>query len=410
MLPYVKIDFVNGAIGASEPMDDGVTGLVCTAAAVTQTVNGKTENVFALNTPYLITKLDELVSKGITSDSSDANATLYKAVKEFYDEAPDGSKLWIMGVADTVTIADIVDKTKDNAKKLLVAANGTIRTLAVKIKDKSAYTPTVTTGIDGAVRTAITNAQSLAEWATATLFAPVMVLLEGRHYTGNAETLVSNPINTGNDNRVGVVIGDTVADSKGAAVGLLAGRIASIPVQRSIARVRTGSITATMMYIGSVAAELGNPATINDCGFICPRTFVGKAGYYWSDDKLAAEASDDYSLIPRRRVADKAYRITYSTLINEVAEEISVTDDGKISAPVVKAIQTAVESAIVNNMTSRGNLGNDPSDPNDMGVECYINPDQNIVATSRLDVQLRIKPHGYSKYIEVSLGFKVAQN
>lgn len=409
MLPNVKIDFANGAIGASEPMDDGVTGLVCTAVAVTQTVDGKQETTFALGTPYLITKLDDLVKKGVTSESSDVNATLYKAVKEFYDEAPEGSKLWIMGVADTVTIADIVDKTKDNAKKLLVAANGTIRTLAVKIKDKSDYTVTTTTGIDGAVRTAITNAQALAEWATETLFAPVMVLLEGRHYTGNAETLVSNPVNTGNNNRVGVVIGDTVADSKGAAVGLLAGRIASIPVQRSVARVRTGSIVATTMYIGGVAAELGNPETINDCGFICPRTFVGKAGYYWSDDKLAAEASDDYSLIPRRRVADKAYRITYSTLINEVAEEISVTDDGKISAPVVKAIQTAVESAIVNNMTSRGNLGNDPSDPNDMGVECYINPDQNIIATSRLDVQVRIKPHGYSKYINVSLGFKVTQ-
>lgn len=409
MLPYVKIDFANGAIGASEPMDDGVTGLICTIVAVTQTVDGGTDNVFALNTPYLITKLDDLVKKGVTSESSDVNATLYKAVKEFFDEAPEGSKLWIMGVADTVTIDDIVDKTKDNAKKLLVAANGTIRTLAVKIKDKSAYTPTVTTGIDGTVRTAITNAQALAEWATETLFAPVMVLLEGRHYTGNAETLVSNPVNTGNNNRVGVVIGDTVADSKGAAVGLLAGRIASIPVQRSVARVRTGSIVATTMYIGGVAAELGNPETINDCGFICPRTFVGKGGYFWSDDKLAAEASDDYSLIPRRRVADKAYRIAYTTLVNEIAEEISVTDDGKISAPVVKAIQTAVESAIVNNMTSRGNLGNDPSDPNDMGVECYINPDQNIIATSRLDVQVRIKPHGYSKYINVSLGFKVTQ-
>ena len=409
MLPYVKIDFANGAIGASEPMDDGVTGLICTAVAVTQTVDGGTDNVFALNTPYLITKLDDLVKKGVTSESSDVNATLYKAVKEFYDEAPEGSKLWIMGVTDTVTIADMVDKTKDNAKKLLVAANGTIRILAVKVKDKSGYTPTVTTGIDGAVRTAIVNAQVLAEWATETLFAPVMVLLEGRHYTGNAETLVSNPINNGDNNRVAVLIGDTVADSKGAAVGLLAGRIASIPVQRSVARVRTGSIVATTMYIGGVAAELGNPETINDCGFICPRTFVGKAGYYWSDDKLAAEASDDYSLIPRRRVADKAYRITYSTLINEVAEEISVTDDGKISAPVVKAIQTALESAIVNNMTSRGNLGNDPSDPNDMGVECYINPDQNIIATSRLDVQVRIKPHGYSKYINVSLGFKVTQ-
>ena len=409
MLPYVKIDFANGAIGASEPMDDGVTGLVCTAVAVTQTVDGKQETTFALDTPYLITKLDDLVKKGVTSESSDVNATLYKAVKEFYDEAPEGSKLWIMGVADTVTIDDIVDKTKDNAKRLLVAANGTIRILAVKVKDKSGYTPTVTTGIDGAVRTAIVNAQGLAEWATETLFAPVMVLLEGRHYTGNAEALVSNPINNGDNNRVAVLIGDTVADSKGAAVGLLAGRIASIPVQRSVARVRTGSINATTMYIGSVASELGNPETINDCGFICPRTFVGKAGYYWSDDKLAAEASDDYSLIPRRRVADKAYRIAYTTLVNEIAEEISVTDDGKISAPVVKAIQTAVESAIVNNMTSRGNLGNDPSNPNDMGVECYINPDQNIIATSRLDVQVRIKPHGYSKYINVSLGFKVTQ-
>lgn len=409
MLPYVKIDFANGAIGASEPMDDGVTGLVCTAVAVTQTVDGKQETTFALDTPYLITKLDELVKKGITSDNADANATLYKAVKEFYDEAPEGSKLWIIGVADTVTIADIVDKTKNNAKKLLVAANGTIRILAVKVKDKSGYTPTVTTGIDGAVRTAIVNAQGLAEWATETLFAPVMVLLEGRYYTGEAVTLVSNPVNDGNNNRVAVLIGDTVKDGKGAAVGLLAGRIASIPVQRSVARVRTGSINAVEMFIGGVPAELGNPETINDCGFICPRTFVGKAGYYWSDDKLAAEASDDYSLIPRRRVADKAYRIAYTTLVNEIAEEISVTDDGKISAPVVKAIQTAVESAIVNNMTSRGNLGNDPSNPNDMGVECYINPDQNIIATSRLDVQVRIKPHGYSKYINVSLGFKVTQ-
>ncbi len=409
MLPYVKIDFANGAIGASEPMDDGVTGLVCTAVAVTQTVDGKQETTFALDTPYLITKLDDLVKKGVTSESSDVNATLYKAVKEFYDEAPEGSKLWIMGVADTVTIDDIVDKTKDNAKKLLVAANGTIRILAVKVKDESGYTPTVTTGIDGAVRTAIVNAQGLAEWATETLFAPVMVLLEGRYYTGEAVTLVSNPVNDGNNNRVAVLIGDTVKDSKGAAVGLLAGRIASIPVQRSVARVRTGSINAVEMFIGGEPAELGNPETINDCGFICPRIFVGKAGYYWSDDKLAAEASDDYSLIPRRRVADKAYRIAYTTLVNEIAEEISVTDDGKISAPVVKAIQTAVESAIVNNMTSRGNLGNDPSNPNDMGVECYINPDQNIIATSRLDVQVRIKPHGYSKYINVNLGFKVTQ-
>lgn len=400
MLPYVKIEFANGVLGATEPMEDGVAGLVANGSAVT----GK----FALNTPYLISRLGDLANLGITADASDANAVIYKAVKEFYDEAPEGTKLWLLASADTDGQNDLVDKTKaGNAKKLIEAANGAIRILFVAVKDPSDYEPVTTTGIDGVTRTAITNVQELAEWATETMFAPLFVILEGRHYTGTAATLASNPINDGDDNRVCVVIGDTVTGSTGAAVGLVAGRCAKIPVQRSIARVRTGSINATAMYIGSVAAELGYPATISDAGFICPRTFVGKAGYFWSDDKLATAPSDDYALIPRRRVIDKAYRIAYQTLVNEISEEVPVTDEGKISAPVVKSIQTAVESAIINNMTSYGNLGNDPGDANDMGVECYINPDQNIVATSRLEVSVRVKPHGYTKYIDVTLGFKV---
>lgn len=400
MLPYVKIEFANGALGATEPMEDGVAGLVATGVAVA--------SKFALNTPYLINRLGDLQELGITADASDANAVIYKAVKEFYDEAPEGTKLWLLASADTDGQDDLVDKTKaNNAKKLIEAANGSIRILFVAVKAPLGCRPVTTTGIDGATRTAITNAQALAEWATETMFAPLFVILEGRHYTGTAATLASNPINRGDDNRVCVVIGDTVTGSTGAAVGLVAGRCAKIPVQRSIARVRTGSINATAMYIGSVAAELGDPATISDSGFVCPRTFVGKAGYFWSDDKLATAPSDDYALIPRRRVIDKAYRIAYQTLVNEISEEVPVTDEGKISAPVVKSIQTAVESALINNMTSYGNLGNDPGDANDMGVECYINPDQNIVATSRLEVSVRVKPHGYTKYIDVTLGFKV---
>ena len=33
-LPYVRINFANGAIGGSAAMDDGCTGLICNAAAV----------------------------------------------------------------------------------------------------------------------------------------------------------------------------------------------------------------------------------------------------------------------------------------------------------------------------------------------------------------------------------------
>ena len=109
MLPYVKIEFANGALGATEPMEDGVAGLVATGVAVA--------SKFVLNTPYPVNRLGDL---GITSDASDANAVIYKAVKEFYDEAPEGTKLWILAASDTEGQDDLVDKTKaGNAKKLI---------------------------------------------------------------------------------------------------------------------------------------------------------------------------------------------------------------------------------------------------------------------------------------------------
>lgn len=408
MLPNVKIDFANGLLGAVGAMNDGVVGLIATATAVTQTINGNSVTTFALNTPYKITSLDQLVEKGVNKSSAGANANLYKCVKEFYDEAPVGSELWIMGVADTMTIDNMVDKTEANgAMKLVRAANGDIRILIVKVTDASGYTPTVTHAIDDKAETAITKAQQLAEEITEALYAPLFVILEGRHYSGVAASLPQ--LNEGDDNRVAVLIGDTITGSTGATVGLFAGRLAAIPVQRSVARVRTGNIGATTLYIGSVTAENGNPGTINDAGFICPRTFVGKSGYFWSDDKLATAPTDDYALIPRRRTIDKAYRIAYQTLVDTLNDEVPLTDEGKIAPPYVKSVEAAVESAIINLMTSEGNLGVDPSDPNDMGVQCYIDPDQNIAATSKFKVKLRVKPYGYAKYIEVDLGFKVSE-
>ena len=395
-LPYVRINFANGAIGGSAAMDDGCTGLICTAVAV----SGK----FALETDYLITSLKGLEALGINSASTGANGAVYKCVKEFYEEAPKGTKLYIRGEASSVTIDQLVDKTMAHAQSLLEYAAGDIRTLMVKVTDAQGYTPTITHAIDAKVETAITKAQALAESAAEDLKAPILVLLEGRHYSGVPANLPDLTQLT--DNRVAVVIGDTVTGSKGAAVGLLAGRIARIPVQRSIARVKDGAMKATEMFIKESVAESGSPDLVHGKGFICPRTFVGKGGYYWSDDSIATGPTDDYCLIPRRRTIDKAYRIAYLAMLEQVSDEIALTADGKIAPAVCKNMETVMESAIINQMTSVGNLGNDPQDANDTGVQAYVDPDQNIVATSRLNASLRVRPYGYSKYIEVDLGFQ----
>ena len=309
-----------------------------------------------------------------------------------------------MGVAASTTIANLTDKANNIISPLLMAARGSINILMLKVA--SAAEPTMSGSIDGAVLTAVTNLQALAEDWAENYYAPFVSLVEALSYNGVAASLPD--LTARSDNRVGVVLGDSVTGSAGAAVGLVAGRLAAEPVQRSLARVRSGAIKAETMYIGTNQAELGDPDVANDLGYIVPRTFVGKSGYYWSDDHLATGASDDYCAIPRRRVIDKAYRIAYKTLVDEIAENVPVNTEGKLAAFHCKGVETSVESAIVNSMTSEGNLGNDPDNASDLGVQCYIDPDQNILATSRLEINLKVKPHGYSKYIDVKLGFKTA--
>jgi hypothetical protein len=400
-LPRVIINLENGALSSVNAQDDAVCGLVASGVAV---VSGD-DTLFSLSTAYLLTKLSDLDALGITSEDDDANATIYKAVDEFYSEAPEGTKLWLLAAAASVSAEDLMDVDEANyAKKLIEAANGEIKFLMLAKADPALYEPTIADGLDADTYAAAAKAQELAEWATTNKFAPLFVILEGRHYTGVASAL--DDLTEGAYDRVCILIGDTISGSTGAAVGLLAGRLASIPVQRSISRVKSGALPPTTMYIASVAAENGSPDIISDAGFISFRTFVGKTGYYFTDDKLATEPTGDYALIPRRRTIDKAYRIAYMTLVNELGDEVPINESGQIPHAIAKSIQNSVETAIENDMTANGNLGTDPDNPNDTGVECFIDHSQNIVSTSKLVVKIRVRPYAYAKYIDVYLGFK----
>ena len=397
MLPRVRIVFENGALGSVAPSADGVVGLVTTAVGVTGATGLK------LAAPYILRKLDDLVALGVTSGDGDKNAFLYRHVEEFYDEAGDGAELWIMGFPDTELQSDLVDKTRETAKKLIQAANGRICALAVAFNPAAGYKPTIANGLDADLTAAMLKAQALAEWATNTLYAPLFVLLEAREYAGAPTSLVN--LSTYAYNRVGVLLGDTSAGSSGAAIGLLLGRIARIPVQRHIGRVRDLAVKSLTAFVGDTPAERADAETINDKGYITFRTFVGKAGYFFSDDSLATAVADDYRSIARRRTIDKAYRIAYQTLLEFLNEEIPITNEGKIVPAMAKSWEAEVETAIISQMGAEGNLGVDPTDSSDTGVKCFINPEQNIVSTNRVKISLKVKPYGYAKYIDVKLGF-----
>lgn len=399
MLPRVKIVYANGALGQVAEMADGCLGFIALGAAE---VAG--DGKFKLGAAYQIKRLAALEALGVTAAN---NPNLHRNVKEFYAEAGDGTELWLMGFPAASTFTTVLDKdTAAGAKSLLLAANGKIRGLIAFKTPAAGYSPSVAAGLDNDVMTALPKAQGLGEWSTNERYAPIFTLVEGYAFAGDATKL--SDLRTMTYNRVGVVIGDVTKNSKNAAMGVVAGRIAPSPVQRKVSRVKSGAVAPLEIYIGAKLAQEADVETISDKGFITFRTFVGKAGYFIADDPLATSATDDYNSLSNRRVVDKAYRIAYGVMVDRLNDEVPIAADGTLSPAWCASVKGDVEQAIITSMTAQGNLGNDPSDAGDTGVECFIDYRQKMLATAHLAAGLRVKPNGYAKFIDIELGFKAA--
>lgn len=396
-LPKITIKYQNGQLGTVPTSQDGLLALVCGAVAVADT--------FVLEKAYKVYRVEGLKALGITSEVDDDNKRLYNLVKDFYSVAPDGTPLVIFGVAKTKKMTDLCDKDSGPLKVLLQSQRGELRGIIVARDPESPEVVTATEGLDPDVFTAIPKAQALATYAATNLYAPIFVALEGRSYKDAASL---KDLSEGKDNSVCIVIGDTVNTGVNAAMGIFAGKVAISPVQRNIGRVRDANLPPTKMYLGTKLVEdsMDDIATIYDKGYITPRTYVGLAGYYYTDDRMACEVTDDYAHLTARRTVDKAYRIAYNTLLDYLLDEIYVNADGTMQDAVLKNWQASVEDAINGAMTANGELSADTAN-GESGCKCLIDPTQNVLATSVVNVVLKVRPFGYAREIVVELGFQV---
>ena len=395
--PGVAIAFENGNLGVVATSPDGICAIVSSAVA-----NGS----FALETPYTVYSLKEAETLGIIPTVA-GNYELHKTVKEFYAEAGDGTELWIYGVAKTRTLDQLVS----DSEAVLLASNRRVRFVTLKYAPSVAET-TTENGLREGFPATLAAAQELAETYTTTKTQPVVFIIEAYNYTGVPADLVGFSETT--YNRVAVLIGDTetrtgATASKGAAVGVLAGRIAKNQVQVNVGRVKDGALKPLNFYILDTPVERVNIDAIYDKGFITLCTHVGKSGYYFVDDHLACTVEDDYHFLTRRRVIDKAYVLANRTLTNFILDEVPLTGEGKIQASYAKALEAEVERVIAQEMTAKGELSVDNTNPNDIGVDVIIDTTNIIAQDSTIKGKIRVRPHGYGRFLEFSIGFNINQ-
>jgi len=385
----VNITLANGQLGGTLQTGDGITGMVLT---------GITEGSYTAGTPILITSTADAQTAGITASG---NAFATRQIKEYYNQAGTGSQLYIMLVPPTMTIADIADPDNaSGARKLLDYADGRIKVLGLladdtEVEAEAGVAITITDGLNEDVYTAAGRMAVMA----ATYFAahkPFRAVIGGSSYSGVPGNLRDMTDGTTN-NRTAILLGDTQA-GRAACIGLMLGVVASVPVQRKISRVRTGPLTNQAAYVGITKIETvpGALPIIAERGFITFITYANTSGYFFSGDAMCTATTDDYSMLARGRVIDKAHILAYKTFVQVVDDEVPVNADGTLDAGFCKWLSQQIVNLVNSDMTANKEISS---------ISCYIDPEQNILSTNQLHVVLSIVPVGYATNIYIQLGF-----
>lgn len=426
-LAKVIIEKKNGALGAAVQSNDGESlliigslGLVGNRGVVPETLDIPTE----VQLQSYLSLEDFLQSFSIDYDVQ--LGMLYKHHVEKYFEAS-SSKLHIMRIDKSKSMTDLftpADADYIRLKNYLKQQNGAIKLIGVA--NNPVEVETVTNGISADLNTAINIAGNFAN-AEFQAGRPVHILLEGRNIDFTDTDLIN--LRTKTAGSVSVVawqntavglripLGTEIPGGSGpqvdpvdfvtnctkyAEVGYTLGLLSAIPVQRNLGRVKNGALSYSTGIASSSGQSIDNISSavlnsIAEKGYIFPVQHPQLDGYYLSDDATCVVKSDDYAWITRNRVINKAAAITRRVYNQSILDEVFTDPDtGKLSALTIKNFESEVDQAITNEMVRLGEA---------TAVETYVNPDQDVITTGEIVVDVRIVPVGIARYITAKIGF-----
>ena len=429
----VVINKLSGGLGRRTPEQDMVSGLL---------FDGEETAKLALNKVELLASLEDAEVYGITQDGDVEGQSVYYQIQQFFRMNPSGD-LYIMKTAAT-SYAEIVGKAKDMQEK----ADGNIRQMAVIFSGETTFAQT---------QAAVVKAQSQADLAS-TDYMPFEVILEGKGFNVddatslvglNAENVsvvitmdvekaleqklfkigatpaddevytlaadeklvqiedLSNLFNVKTTNgykeEEGIILEFTFRNvyKNTAAVGLALGAISKAKVSENIAWIEkfnlTGEGFAKAGFVGGTEVKtLGTLSELNDKRYIFARTHTGLAGVYFNDSSTCTTGTSDFAYVENNRTINKATRLLRTALLPKLASPVLVDIDGKLPQSVSKSFEGLCRSAL------EGMIANQEVSAFDV----YVDPKQNILATSELKVKAEITPIGTARKITVDLGFK----
>lgn len=403
--PRVNITLSNGGLNIQPPSGFGTCAILVAAPIAP---------VAGYGTAFMVRNKKQVS----TAFAQVGNEAVVTAINEgFYSESPEGSKLYILAMAPTTTLATMLAAV--NVNKPLNMANGDIRMVGVIKFPSGAYTPDIVDGFDDDVHAAVAAAQTICNFWFG-LKKPFRVLIQGYEFTNSTDAKDYSENLTARN--VGIVVG-SINDSTARATLLALGMASRSQPQQNIGRIKSGSLNIAdnaSVKIGAITVDQMVNADLDELHTKRYITFDRNqtgSGYVWNDDNMLVIPSDDFNNLRHGRVIDNATRITYATYYTELKDDVDVDENGRMSSANEKALETAIETAIDSQMRSQLSKKKDGTadvislvnpDPVQYAAlyaaNDIVNPNFNILQTNQVYIFVRLKPKGCLKYLDVYLG------
>lgn len=330
---------------------------------------------------------DTAISGGVT----DNNKQYHYQISEFFRMNPNGT-LWVKwstSVAYTFTEVSDLQNT----------AIGVIRQCGVITDRGTVYTASHVTALQSIYNSlkAIDMPMEIVfapEWSTAT----VSTVTDLSTYSAN-DVLVVALCDIGG---VGGFTA-TVTTKSIPALGATLGTISLAGVASSIADVGQFNVSdgtelesvGIFNLINVSTLSVSSQTTLENKRYTFLRKFIGRSGSYFNDDNTATAPTSDYSKIRLNRTIDKAVRNVKAVMLPYLNSKVFVNSNGTLKSDLIDSYKAACENPL-NRMQSDEEIS-------DYAVS--IDPNQDVISTSTVNIVIRIIPVGAAKFINVTIGF-----
>jgi len=378
MLGGVKIEFRDGGLGLVPSYPTGIPLFVGSSPSGSATPN--TVYHLSSDNPEKVIELfgDSTLAKRIL-DAFSAGAGIVRAVK-----------------AQNATLSGIMHGIEEGVNQSLIDGEKNFEFIVL--------TDTADKTVASAVASYLQNLESRDIYTWAILSA------RDKNPAESYDTYVNNLINewqgfahprvcvVASYAKIANLTGEVRHDS---VQGLVAGLVATAKVNEDIGWVEKFKISSIVELPKGI--NLAHIQALDQAGFLTVRTYNGVKGYYVTSPRMFVDETSDFSIIPYRRVTDKAGTLIRKVLLQFVRADVRAPLDADPQnppppekSPTIHDLVTRMHAILRDEMFKRQEI---------YGYKVWIPEGQNIWSTRRLQVKYRIAPNPIIAWIEGEFRF-----